>query len=188
MSDRCYENIHTAIEVTARQLKQRLEAVGLGAGHSKTLHFVAHSMGGLVARWFIEREGGNQIVQHLVMLGTPNAGSPWPTVPAWATAALGTGLNSLSSIAWPAKVLGSLVSAIETVDVTLDQLAPHSTFMQSLAASPDPGVPYTALAGNTSLLAAAFDLDRAGQSSRIARFLNTRSSSFFRLTVSACCA
>ena len=50
---------------------------------------IAFHIGGLVARWFIEREGGNRVVQHLVMLGTPNAGSPWPTAeasiapPAW---------------------------------------------------------------------------------------------------------
>ena len=34
-------------------------------------------MGGLVSRWFIEREGGNALVDHLVMCGTPNNGSPF---------------------------------------------------------------------------------------------------------------
>ena len=34
-------------------------------------------MGGLVARWFIEQEGGNRVVDHLVMCGTPNVGSPF---------------------------------------------------------------------------------------------------------------
>ena len=64
----------------ARALKDRLDAVGLGPDHSKTLHVAAHSMGGLVLRWFIEREGGDKVVQHLVTLGTPHAGSPWPTI------------------------------------------------------------------------------------------------------------
>ena len=41
-----YENLNTPIEDIARSLKQRLEAVGLGAGHGKTLHIAAHSMGG----------------------------------------------------------------------------------------------------------------------------------------------
>ncbi|MDJ0569113.1 MAG: caspase family protein [Pleurocapsa sp. MO_192.B19] len=150
-----YENIDTAIEENARLLKQRLEAVGLGSNHGKILHIIAHGMGGLVSRWFIEREGGNQVVQHLVMLGTPNAGSPWPTVKAWATFALTIGLNSLSTVAWPVKVLGSLLGAIETIDVALDQMQPGSEFLKSLAASPAPGIPYTIIAGNTSIIPAA---------------------------------
>ena len=150
-----YENINTSIEENARMLKQRLESVGLGANHGKSLHIIAHSMGGLISRWFIEREGGNQVVQHLVMLGTPNGGSPWPTVQAWATPALAIGLNSLSTVAWPVKVLGSLLSAIETIDVALDQMQPGSEFLKSLEASPDPGIPYTILAGNTSIIPAA---------------------------------
>jgi pimeloyl-ACP methyl ester carboxylesterase len=155
-----YENIHTSIEENARLLKQRLQAVGLGPNHGKTLHIVAHSMGGLVARWFIEREGGNHMVQHLVLMGTPNAGSPWPTVQDWATTAIGIGLNALSSVAWPVKVLGSLVSALETVDVALDQMKPGSVFLQSLASSPDPGMPYTIIAGSTSIMPTALKKDQ----------------------------
>ena len=147
-----YENINTAIEENARLLKRRLEAVGLGSNHGKILSIIAHGMGGLIARWFIEREGGNQVIQHLIMLGTPNAGSPWPTVQAWATFALTIGLNSLSTVAWPVKVLGSLLGAIETIDVALDQMQPGSEFLKSLAASPAPGIPYTIIAGNTSII------------------------------------
>ncbi len=73
-----YENLNTTIEDNGRALKVRLQAVGLGAGHGKALDIAAHSMGGLVSRWFIEREGGNQVARRLVMLGTPNGGSPWP--------------------------------------------------------------------------------------------------------------
>jgi pimeloyl-ACP methyl ester carboxylesterase len=155
-----YESINTSIENHARDLKQRLAAVGLDAKHNKSLHIVAHSMGGLVSRWLIEREGGNQIVDHLIMLGTPNAGSPWPTVQAWGTAALAIGLNSLSTVAWPVKVVGSLVAAIETIDITLDQMQPGSEFLKSLAASPDPQIPYTVLAGNTSIIPAAVGSNR----------------------------
>lgn len=155
-----YESLNTSIENHARSLKQRLAAVGLDVNHGKVLHIVAHSMGGLVSRWFIEREGGNAIVNHLFMLGTPNGGSPWPTVQAWGTAALAIGLNSLSTVAWPVKVLGSLVAAIETIDTTLDQMQPESEFLKSLAASPDPQIPYTILAGNTSIIPAAVESNR----------------------------
>ena len=137
-----YENLHTSIEENARLLKERLIAAGLGPRHGKTLH-IAHSMGGLVSRWFIEREGGNEIVQHLVLLGTPNGGSPWPAVVDWAVAALSLGLNGLTAIAWPAKVLGSLVSVVEKIDVALDQMHPSSDFLKNLHASADPKVPYT---------------------------------------------
>ncbi len=150
-----YENINTPIQQTARDLKAGLAAVGLGPGHGKMLHVVAHSMGGLVSRWFIEREGGNQVVQHLVMLGTPNAGSPWPRLQDWATVALGLALNSLTVAAWPAKALGGLVAAIESVDVTLDQMVPGSELLTDLAASPDPNVPYTLIAGDTAIKPAA---------------------------------
>lgn len=153
-----YESLNTSIENHARSLKQRLAEVGLDRNHGKVLHIVAHSMGGLVARWFIEREGGNAIASHLIMLGTPNGGSPWPTVQAWGTAVLALVLNSLTTVAWPVKVLGSLVAAIETIDTTLDQMQPDSEFLKSLAASPDPGIPYTILAGNTSMIPAAVTL------------------------------
>src|SRR5690606_37572066 len=47
-----YENLNTRIEQTAKDLKKLLESLGLGAGHSKKLTIIAHSMGGLVSRWF----------------------------------------------------------------------------------------------------------------------------------------
>jgi pimeloyl-ACP methyl ester carboxylesterase len=164
-----YENLNTSIEANARLLKTRLEEVGLRAGHGKTLHVIAHSMGGLVSRWFIEREGGNSVVQHLVMLGTPNAGSPWPTIQDWATAAIGLGLNGLTTIVWPAKVLGALVTAAETIEVALDEMKPGSELLASLAAGSDPGIPYTVLAGNTSVIPAATKPEAAQVTSRIER-------------------
>lgn len=37
--------------------------------------FICHSMGGLVARWYIEREGGAGITNRLITLGTPYRGA-----------------------------------------------------------------------------------------------------------------
>ncbi|WP_426409758.1 caspase family protein [Bradyrhizobium ganzhouense] len=147
-----YENINTSIKDTARAVKERLAAVGISASDGKTVHVVAHSMGGLVMRWFIEHEGGNEIVQHLVTLGTPHAGSPWPTIENWATAALAIGLNGLSQVAWPLKLLGDLAGAVETIDVALDEMAPNSPFLKDLERGSDPKVPYTLLIGNTSII------------------------------------
>jgi hypothetical protein len=63
---------------------------------------------GAVSGWFIERLGGNKTVQHLVMPGAPNGGSPWPTIEDWAVVALSFDLNSLVPIPWLGKILGSL--------------------------------------------------------------------------------
>jgi len=164
-----YESINTTIEQTARDLKQRLAAVGLGPDHGKTLHVVAHSMGGLVSRWFIEREEGNRVVQQLVLVGTPSGGSPWPTVQDWAFAGLALALNGLTAVAWPVKAIGSLVSATESIDVSLDEMNPKSEFLAALAGSADPGVPYSVLAGNTSVIAAAKQNDPGQSQSRLAR-------------------
>ena len=149
-----YENLQDPIAETARALKSRLEGVGLCPDHGKNLDVIAHSMGGLVSRWLIEREEGNRVVRRLIMLGTPNGGSPWPRVQDWATTVLAVGLNELSKVIWPASVLAGLIQAVEAVDVTLDQMVPDSGFLKDLHASPDPRVPYLMIAGNTSLIPA----------------------------------
>ena len=166
-----YENLNTRIQDVASDLKQRLADVGLGADHGKTLHIVAHSMGGLVSRWFIEREKGNQVVQKLVMLGTPNGGSPWPSLQDWAFSLLGIGLNGLSGFAWPAEAFGSLLGVIESGDVTLDQMMANSDFLRDLKLSGDPNVPYYLLAGNTSLMDAALQITPGESTSPLQRLL-----------------
>jgi hypothetical protein len=158
-----YENINTGIRETAAALRERLAAVGLRQGHDKTLHIAAHSMGGLISRWFIEREGGDKIVQHLVTLGTPHGGSPWPTIQDWANAALAIGLNGLAQVAWPVRLLGDLICWVETLDVMLDEMAPNSPFLAELAQNADPHVLYTLLVGNTSVIPAAVDDGKLGK-------------------------
>ncbi|HEV8564802.1 MAG TPA: hypothetical protein VGR41_07790 [Actinomycetota bacterium] len=64
-----------------RRLKQVVEPAlerwraqgGQFAGAKVT--FIGHSMGGLVARWFIEKEGGAEITRRLITLGTPYRGA-----------------------------------------------------------------------------------------------------------------
>ena len=146
-----YENLNTSIEQNAQHLKRRLTEVGLGSNHGTQLHIIAHSMGGLISRWFIEREEGHKVVQSLIMLGTPNAGSPWPVVEQWVTFALGIALNNLSVVPWPTTVLASLMN-LNPVAVALKQMNPTSDFLGSLVASDDPGIPYSIIAGNTSII------------------------------------
>jgi len=158
-----YESLNTTMMDNGRLLKSRLEAAGLGAGHGKALDVVAHSMGGLVSRWFIEREGGNQIVRRLVMLGTPNGeSSPWPTVCDWATVALGLGLNHLTAIAWPASVVGGLAALMETSAVAFNEMFSNVFILTELEGRPEPGIPYVVLAGNTSIIPAATEAQKGG--------------------------
>ncbi|MUG95771.1 AAA family ATPase [Scytonema sp. UIC 10036] len=151
-----YENRNHELEENASLLKQRLEAVGLVQNHSKELHIIAHSIGGLLARWFIEREGGHQVVQHLIMIGTPNttpnAGAPLPDFKDWVTLVLTLGLNAFSTVSWSTQVVGSLIEATENTSVPTEPVDPGSKFLRTLAASRDPGIPYTIVAGNASVL------------------------------------
>jgi pimeloyl-ACP methyl ester carboxylesterase len=146
-----YDALNMTIDDAARALNHRLETVGLGTGHAKTIHLVAHSTGGLLARWYIEREGGNQAVRRLVMLGTPNGGWPWPRFDDWARVVLGLGLNQLTAIVWPASVIGSLVGLIENASVVPAEIRPGGRIIEALQSSHDPGIPYILLAGTASI-------------------------------------
>jgi len=166
-----YENLNTSIEENGRLFKKRLEAVGLGAGHGKTLDIVAHSMGGLVSRWYIEREGGNRVVRKLVMLGTPNGGSPWPRVADWANIVLSLGLNQLTTISWPPSVLGSLAALIDDPNIDFYELQPGAQLLEELLTSNDPGIPYVLLAGTASVAPAAVEIADPARGSLVSRLL-----------------
>jgi len=47
-----------------------------GGGPEARLWLVCHSMGGLVARYFLEALGGAAITRHLITIGTPHRGAP----------------------------------------------------------------------------------------------------------------
>lgn len=146
-----YENLNTPIEENARSLVERLAAVGLSADHGKRMDVVAHSMGGLVSRYMIEFLDGPP-VHRLVTLGTPNGGSPWPTVQKWATAAVGFAVNALTAVAWPVQLLGTVLGLVEKVDHALDQMEPRSAFLLRLGEGRDPSVPYDVIIGDRHLV------------------------------------
>jgi pimeloyl-ACP methyl ester carboxylesterase len=146
-----YENLSTPIGETARQLKADLSSVGLGPQDTQHLTLLVHSMGGLVSRWFIEREGGQAMVDHLVMCGTPNQGSPFGKVDD--ARKIFTMLTGLAANVAPALVPFSapvlfVLNRSVKVTPTLEQMDSGSDFIRGLNASPDPGVRYTVLAGN----------------------------------------
>jgi hypothetical protein len=146
-----YENLATPIGDTARRLAEQLRAAGLREGDDTHLTLLVHSMGGLVSRWFIEREGGHRIVDHLVMCGTPNGGSPFGRIED-ARKIVGM-LTTLAMNYLPAVVphlapVLLLLNATRALTPTLEQMNPDSEFTRALNDSEDPGVRYTILAGN----------------------------------------
>jgi pimeloyl-ACP methyl ester carboxylesterase len=60
-----------SVEYNARQLRTRLDRELPG----RTVDIVAHSFGGLVARYFIQNLGGEDRVRQLITMGTPHRGS-----------------------------------------------------------------------------------------------------------------
>ena len=57
--------------------------------------------------------------------------------------------------------------------MALDEMGPGSELLAALAASADPKIPYTMLAGNTSVIAQAMMPDGSNLQSRVERLLNS---------------
>ncbi|MBK8565720.1 MAG: caspase family protein [Saprospiraceae bacterium] len=144
-----YENLDTEIEEIAAQLKQKLADVGLKEGHGKVLHVVAHSMGGLVSRWFVEQLEGSKVVSHLILVGTPNNGSQWATVAQFVSVGLSYAMNFLE-LAKPVQMLLSFLGKYGDRALTsLRQMHPDSEFMQKLNGNVVPvPIPYSIIAGD----------------------------------------
>jgi pimeloyl-ACP methyl ester carboxylesterase len=144
-----YENLHTTIEQNAALLKERLAAVGLSENHSKNLIIVAHSMGGLVSRWFIEKLSGNTVASRLVMLGTPNNGTPWADVRDMAETLLTYALNGAAFLKPWMFVLNIAGKIAGGAQVTLKQMDKDTGIYKALNDGTDPQIPYVIIAGNT---------------------------------------
>ena len=66
----------TDVRSLAARLAAQVERVCDRTGFDR-VHIVAHSMGGLVARYYVQRLGGHERVHTLVTLGTPQRGTRW---------------------------------------------------------------------------------------------------------------
>ncbi|MEO7234103.1 MAG: alpha/beta fold hydrolase [Lapillicoccus sp.] len=71
------------IRTAAVQLAEEVEAIVAETGYER-IHVVGHSMGGLIARYYVTRLGGDERVHTLVTLGSPHQGTylayGWPSV------------------------------------------------------------------------------------------------------------
>ncbi|MEZ6057047.1 MAG: caspase family protein [Planctomycetaceae bacterium] len=146
-----YESLSTPLVQTALQLKRQLREVGIHEGDDKRLTVMAHSVGGLIARWWIEQDGGKSAVDHLIMFGTPNDGSPLGQIGAARNittllTTLAMNVNPLFA-AWGGPLI-YLLNGSEKPTVTLEELNPQSEIIRTLSASEDPGVRYTIISGD----------------------------------------
>jgi triacylglycerol lipase len=73
-----YSPLTMDVRVAARRLAETVEDLVATTGYRR-VHMVGHSLGGLVARYYVQRLGGDARVHTLVTLGTPHSG----TVPAY---------------------------------------------------------------------------------------------------------
>lgn len=167
-----FDSVGAGVEDTATALLERLAAIGVDADHP--VDVVAVSTGALVVRWLGERLAGAPLVRHAVLVGAPNAGTPWASIQGWATSLVGVGINALSTVVWPARALGWLVRAAERLDQGIDDVAPGSAVLDALATTSGGAPQYTVLAGNSSLVAAAEVDAEDGRLGRLLTRLGTR--------------
>jgi pSer/pThr/pTyr-binding forkhead associated (FHA) protein len=60
------------VRLSAKSLAQAIEAWGI----KRPITLVAHSLGTLVSRYYVERLGGKALVERLILLGGPHQGTP----------------------------------------------------------------------------------------------------------------
>jgi len=98
-----YSSIFGDIRVLADRLATIVEEVCEETGYER-VHVVGHSMGGLVARYYVQRLGGDERVHTLVTLGTPHAGTLWAfTMPHPLVRQLRPGSDVVRELAEPAQ-------------------------------------------------------------------------------------
>ncbi|GGN12357.1 hypothetical protein GCM10010967_55490 [Dyadobacter beijingensis] len=148
-----YENLNTPIEEIAAILKDKLSGLGFRENDEKQLTVLAHSMGGLVARYMIEELGGDGFVDKLIMAGTPNGGSRFGQIPGyvnWASVALALGTRLFPPQV--GAVTGFLSSVLKAgkqeVLYTLAQMDSGSDLIRKLARKTAAPIPYFIVGGD----------------------------------------
>lgn len=70
----CYGLSTTDVRTAARSFADAVEALCAETGYER-VHVIGHSLGGLVARYYVQRLGGDERVHTLVTMGTPHGGT-----------------------------------------------------------------------------------------------------------------
>jgi pimeloyl-ACP methyl ester carboxylesterase len=114
-----YSPLLTDIARGAADLGAQIERICEQTGHDR-VHVVGHSLGGLIARYYVQRQGGDRRVDSLVTLGTPHEGSVWAhVVPTPLIRQLRPGSPLLQELAEPAPGCRTRLTAVYS---DLDQM------------------------------------------------------------------
>ena len=107
-----YSPLLTDVARGARQLGEHIERICEQTGHER-VHVVGHSLGGLIARYHVQRQRGDERVESLVTLGTPHSGSMLAhVVPTPLIRQLRPGSPVLRELAEPAPGCRTAVTAV----------------------------------------------------------------------------
>lgn len=108
----------------ARELGRQIERICEQTGYDR-VHVVGHSLGGLIARYYLQKQGGHRRVESLVTLGTPHQGSVWAhVVPTPLIRQLRPGSEIIEQLAEPAPGCDTRITAIYS---DLDQVVLPTT-------------------------------------------------------------
>lgn len=114
-----YSPLLTDIARGAADLGEHVERICEQTGHDR-VHVVGHSLGGLIARHLVQRQGGDRRIASLVTLGTPHSGSVLAhVVPTPLIRQLRPGSPVLQELAEPAPACRTRITAIYS---DLDQM------------------------------------------------------------------
>jgi len=114
-----YSPLVRDVESAAAALGAHIERVCQETGHDR-VHVVGHSLGGLVARYLVQRLGGDERIDSLVTLGTPHAGTLWAHVlPTPLVRQLRPGSALIQELAEPAPGCRTRITAVYS---DLDQM------------------------------------------------------------------
>jgi pimeloyl-ACP methyl ester carboxylesterase len=69
-----YSPLSDDVRDVAERVRDTVEELCAETGYER-VHLIGHSMGGLVARYYVQRLGGDQRVHTVVTLGTPHSGT-----------------------------------------------------------------------------------------------------------------
>jgi pimeloyl-ACP methyl ester carboxylesterase len=119
-----YSPLLTDVADGAAALGAHIERICEQTGHDQ-VHVVGHSLGGLISRYYVQRQGGDRRVASLITLGTPHAGSLWAHVaPTPLIRQLRPGSPVLRELAEPAPGCRTRITAVYS---DLDQMVVPST-------------------------------------------------------------
>jgi triacylglycerol lipase len=119
-----YSPLQRDVESAAAALGRHIERICRETGHER-VHVVGHSLGGLIARYLVQRLDGDDRVESLVTLGTPHGGTRWAHVlPTPLVRQLRPGSPLIQELAAPAPSCRTRITAVYS---DLDQMVVPSS-------------------------------------------------------------